>query len=107
MKRAAMLGASMFTIGIMGCEGCDERKSALRPEKTEVTQTRFDMSAVITRGNHSYIPVKRAAAPGDIPSDILDMLSSFEAAHSDLEIVSWYIEKRQKTGEFSTMDITL
>ena len=69
--------------------------SSVIDDSPEATQVSYDMSSVITERNRSYIPINIAGKPSDDPSSMLRIVNAFEDAHPELEIVRWWIEKRQ------------
>jgi hypothetical protein len=60
---------------------------------------RYDLSAVVTCGNHSYLPISIYGKPEEHTAEILGTLSAFEKAHPELEITHWHIEKQQFTPD--------
>ncbi|MBI2450107.1 MAG: hypothetical protein HYV47_01065 [Candidatus Nealsonbacteria bacterium] len=92
------LGAAvylLFIILLIAFTGCGP--STLKPPvELEPGEQQYDMSVVQTIGNRSYIPLNISGNPSEHISTILGVLTAFENAHPELEIVSWYIEKQQK-----------
>lgn len=80
--------------------GAENPPSVVSPTTTQVT---YDLSLVITVGNHSWIPIHKYGNPGNDPSFILHILKAFEDAHPELEVVpgGWKIEKQQQTGGYA------
>ena len=94
---------AMVTFAILttlaGLAGCDEQKlpSAIQSKTEMVTQPEINVSVALTIGDHTWVPLNLEANPSDRVRDILLVLSAFEKAHQELEIVGWKIEKNQRT----------
>lgn len=60
----------------------------------------FDMSVVVSVGNHSYIPLNfwRQAGVGNDALYIMGILNAFEEAHPNLEITNWCLEATPHTN---------
>lgn len=90
----------LVAISIVGVAGCEQPQSALPAANADAAQEKFNLNTVVTRGNFSYIPVNRGGRPSDIIVNVLELLVAFEAAHPNLEIVAWQIEKQQSDSKF-------
>lgn len=79
------------------------QQSAIKFEKAEGALTAsYDMKAVETVGNHSWMPLNinsRTSDHNPQPAEyrlfILSALLAFEKEHPELEVVSWKIEQHQ------------
>lgn len=55
---------------------------------------RYNLSVVTTKGNHSYIPLNRDGLPSKYVNEILGVVSAFENAHPELEVVSFAVDQQ-------------
>lgn len=56
---------------------------------------RYDLSVVVTVGNHSYIPLNLSGPASMHTTEILGVVDAFEKAHSELVVGGFDVESRQ------------
>jgi len=67
--------------------------SVLKSSPPSVSENEFNMNAVATKGNHSYVPLHIQGTPDEYRGLILNVIWAFEQAHPELEVTDWKIEK--------------
>lgn len=55
----------------------------------------YNADNILTKGNHSYVPLNLEGIPKNRSEIILNVLEMFEKQHPYLEITDWKIDKRQ------------
>lgn len=85
-----LLPILIFAALVVGC-------SSSRPVSAvkALPANAYDMSVVVTVGNHSYIPINLDGKPNENVDVILGALKAFESANPNLEVTGWQIEKQQ------------
>jgi len=91
--------------------GCGGRKSSVIKSAAGKTNDGmnvvFDVSKVMTLGNHSWVPLHLRGSPDEHVLEILWALREFEKAHPELEVTSWNLEEYQKTASDGSSDEVL
>lgn len=90
----------VFSVTLVGCE-MEIRGQSVLTEKSKVqTEQVFNLDAVVTVGNHSYIPINVHMGSGNLVNDmvptILNLLDNFEKKHPELEVTGWNIQQDQR-----------
>ncbi len=80
-----------------------DKPSAIRTVGATL-QAQYDLSVVVTVGNHSYVPLNIDGEAKDNVQNILGALDAFEKAHPELEVTSWSLLSRQ--ASYSTYGYT-
>ncbi len=87
----ALVAVLVVAFVVVGCDEGPKPVSALKEGDTV-----YDMTVCVTNGNNSYIPLNFYHVRADEKAaEVLGVLTAFEKAHPDLEVVSWQIEKQQ------------
>ena len=93
-KKIVLVLLGLVSLGMVVGIAC-RSVSAPSVINPDTTQIRFDLSVVITEGNHSWIPIGNLEKNvGDNPSLILKIVRAFEDAHPELETTNWKIQQR-------------
>ncbi len=95
MKKIAVVLFGILAIALAGCDSSEPSEPSVVQKKQVQVVERYDMSAVVTVGNHSYLPLNLPGNPSQHVSLILGALQAFEKAHPEWRITGWRIEKRQ------------
>ncbi len=90
-KTVLVLLACLVSLGMVASVACGTGPSVINPDTTQV---RFDLSVVITDGNHSWIPINKDDRVGNQASLILKIIRAFEDEHPELEVTNWKIQER-------------
>lgn len=78
----------LFVAALFLCFGC------ARPNVVKDTVKEIDFTVVVTRGNHSYVPVDISLFDRDTNAQarVLEILEAFEKNHPELEVTDWKIQ---------------
>lgn len=91
MKHAIVcIVLSTLVVSVCSCDDSTPQPSVLNTQAAP-----FNSAAIITIGNHSYLPINKEGQPSEMVSEILQIISSFETAHPELVVENWSVEKRQ------------
>lgn len=98
MKLKLLFPVLILAVLVVGCGGGSKPVSAVKALPADA----YDMSVVVTVGNHSYIPINLDGRPDQQVGVILGTLQAFESTHPNLEVTGWQIEKEQRA--YNTSD---
>ena len=90
----------VFVCVLLGM-GCETGPSAFRTEKTVKVvglKDKYNFEVVVTRGNHSYIPINRLEFAYSMHVEILELVDAFQKRNPELIVTSFNVEKSVSEG---------